>query len=262
MSTNEKPIADLNAEIKSKESKNKKPKSVPCTSLAWNALGKRLFAGFTDGLIRVWNVNIDQPMADSDDNSSPAEEGAAAADDIDDNDDNKSLKKRLSAASSSSSSAAAPPPAKRVKTEHSGMFVDMRDRDAAASVRRTDARDPRHPQYSYVLCRDAQAAMDSVRSCAANLGRGETCGAPHTISLIMPAEVADGPDGASARATGARSSPVLAEVQCAVMSVARIPVEHAHAKGAAASGSAGSGPVAKYGRVIATVPETGTVIRD
>jgi guanine nucleotide-binding protein subunit beta-2-like 1 protein len=59
MSANEKPIADLNAEIKNKESKNKRTKVVPCTSLAWNSVGKRLFAGFTDGLIRVWNVNTD-----------------------------------------------------------------------------------------------------------------------------------------------------------------------------------------------------------
>lgn len=33
MSANEKPIADLNAEIKNKESKNKRTKVVPCTSL-------------------------------------------------------------------------------------------------------------------------------------------------------------------------------------------------------------------------------------
>jgi len=59
MSTNEKPIADLNAELKNKEGKNKKTKMVPCSALAWNALGKRMFAGFTDGLIRVWNVSTD-----------------------------------------------------------------------------------------------------------------------------------------------------------------------------------------------------------
>jgi len=60
MSNNEKPIADLVSECKVKDTKNKRAKLVPCTSLAWNALGKRLFAGFTDGLIKVWNVNTDQ----------------------------------------------------------------------------------------------------------------------------------------------------------------------------------------------------------
>lgn len=145
-----------------------------------------------------------------------------------------------------------------VKTEANPMFVDMRDGDAAAAVRSADARDPRHPQYSYVLCRDAQAAMDSVRSCATRMQRGETCGEPHTISLIMPAEVADGPDNGS---SSGRATPVLAEVQCAIMSVARIPVEAGPSKTGSAS-AASSPSLGKYGRVIATVPETGTVIRD
>ena len=56
MSTNEKPISELSAEAK-RDSKSKRARSVGCTALSWNALGKRLFAGFTDGLIRYWNVN-------------------------------------------------------------------------------------------------------------------------------------------------------------------------------------------------------------
>jgi len=56
MSTSTKPIATLNPVFKDKDS-NKVKKLPVCTSLTWNALGKKLFAGFSDGLIRVWHVN-------------------------------------------------------------------------------------------------------------------------------------------------------------------------------------------------------------
>jgi len=36
--------------------KSKKSKSAACTALTWNPLGKKLFAGFNDGHIRVWHV--------------------------------------------------------------------------------------------------------------------------------------------------------------------------------------------------------------
>jgi len=31
-------------------------KNLACTSLSWNALGNILYAGFTDGNIRVWKI--------------------------------------------------------------------------------------------------------------------------------------------------------------------------------------------------------------
>jgi len=41
-----------------KEGQKKKATKLPmCISLTWNSVGKRLFAGFTDGLIRVYETN-------------------------------------------------------------------------------------------------------------------------------------------------------------------------------------------------------------
>jgi len=34
----------------------KKVKPAVCTALVWNPLGKKLFAGYNDGYIRVWHV--------------------------------------------------------------------------------------------------------------------------------------------------------------------------------------------------------------
>jgi hypothetical protein len=64
MSSATKPIATLQAERPPTEKKegDKKVKiaKLPmCISLTWNALGRKLFSGFTDGLIRVWLVNAD-----------------------------------------------------------------------------------------------------------------------------------------------------------------------------------------------------------
>lgn len=57
MDDKSKPIATIDVETK-KDGKKKKAPS--CTSLTWNALGKKLFAGFSDGIIRVYSVNTDQ----------------------------------------------------------------------------------------------------------------------------------------------------------------------------------------------------------
>jgi WD40 repeat protein len=66
MSTETKPIAFLTAEdTKVKEVKDGKdtkvraPKVPSCTSLTWNCLGKKLFAGFSDGNIRVWHIKAE-----------------------------------------------------------------------------------------------------------------------------------------------------------------------------------------------------------
>lgn len=32
-------------------------RNLACTSMSWNALGSKLFAGFTDGNIRVYKIN-------------------------------------------------------------------------------------------------------------------------------------------------------------------------------------------------------------
>uniref|UniRef100_A0AAY4CKK0 Small ribosomal subunit protein RACK1 n=1 Tax=Denticeps clupeoides TaxID=299321 RepID=A0AAY4CKK0_9TELE len=39
-------------------STNSKAEPPQCTSLAWSADGQTLFAGYTDNLIRVWQVTI------------------------------------------------------------------------------------------------------------------------------------------------------------------------------------------------------------
>lgn len=46
------PIAELASDRKEKE--GKKGKLPQCISLTWNALGDKIFAGFSDGVIRVW----------------------------------------------------------------------------------------------------------------------------------------------------------------------------------------------------------------
>eukprot|EP01016_Furgasonia_blochmanni_P009640 TRINITY_DN13_c0_g1_i8.p2 TRINITY_DN13_c0_g1~~TRINITY_DN13_c0_g1_i8.p2 ORF type:complete len:393 (-),score=193.11 TRINITY_DN13_c0_g1_i8:361-1476(-) len=55
--TSEKPIADIEGEAFKKAPRGKRAKAPACTSLTWNAVGKKLFAGFSDGLIRVYHVN-------------------------------------------------------------------------------------------------------------------------------------------------------------------------------------------------------------
>lgn len=132
----------------------------------------------------------------------------------------------------------------------SKMFVDVEDKASANVVARADLADPRHPQYSYVLCRDAQSAIANVKSCASKMRNGQPCGMPHTISLILPAEAA----GIDDNDTDARQ-PALAEVQCSITAVARIPVEAVESVDA-------KGDSSPYGRVIASVPETLTVVRD
>uniref|UniRef100_A0A8C5EQ05 Small ribosomal subunit protein RACK1 n=2 Tax=Percomorphaceae TaxID=1489872 RepID=A0A8C5EQ05_GOUWI len=46
---------ELRQEVISTNSKAEPPQ---CTSLAWSADGQTLFAGYTDNLIRVWQVTI------------------------------------------------------------------------------------------------------------------------------------------------------------------------------------------------------------
>lgn len=41
-----------------KADKGPATRDVACTSLAWNNLGNRLFAGFADGVIKVWDVSV------------------------------------------------------------------------------------------------------------------------------------------------------------------------------------------------------------
>lgn len=128
------------------------------------------------------------------------------------------------------------------------MFVDVEDKAAAKVVARSDSRERADPQYSYVLCRDAQSAISNVKACTSRMKNGEPCGMPHTISLIMPAEAAGVDDGGNE--TNSRQ-PALAEVQCSIMSVARIPAESVEST---------KSDSASYGRIIATVPETDTVV--
>lgn len=54
-----KPFTVLEPEVPKGEKAKKKTLPV-CTSIAWNSTGKKLFAGFTDGLIRVYHVQHDK----------------------------------------------------------------------------------------------------------------------------------------------------------------------------------------------------------
>lgn len=142
------------------------------------------------------------------------------------------------------------------------------------------------PRYSYVLCRDAQAALDNVKACTQRMKNGLACGEPHTISLILPASAAglshiDGDLNDTTDINGGHLD--LAEVQCSVTAVARIPRPNQTAakkfKGDSLHQQKQNPKRAKterhlhddghenaaaglYGKVIAMVPETGTVIAD
>jgi len=48
-------VADLNKNTV--EGFNSKTKNPMCTSLCWNAEGNTLFAGYTDGVVRIWDVS-------------------------------------------------------------------------------------------------------------------------------------------------------------------------------------------------------------
>lgn len=128
------------------------------------------------------------------------------------------------------------------------------------------------PQYSYVLCRDTKAALDNVKACSKRMRAGLPCGQPHTISLILPASAAgldDTWDGTHSENDSSPNAPGqldLAEVQCSITAVAKIPSSHhsqqyqTAAAGAATAQGAAHQTASKYGRVIATVPETGTAV--
>lgn len=154
------------------------------------------------------------------------------------------------------------------------MMVDVTEDKAAANVvANSDLTDPRHPLYSYVLCRDAQLAMDNLKACTSKMQNGEPCGEPHTISLILPAKAAGLDDDENKTRQG--QQPALAEVQCSIISVAKIPVDANSVDGSSSSSPvsaspsdstlstlSASGRSASRGRIIATVPETHTVIAD
>jgi len=57
MSTSTKPIATIETQPTKKYEGKKNQKNLMCTALTWNADGKKLFAGFNDGMIRVHHVN-------------------------------------------------------------------------------------------------------------------------------------------------------------------------------------------------------------
>lgn len=157
------------------------------------------------------------------------------------------------------------------------MFVDVVDNKATAKMVATADHhhnggsniDNRLPRYSYVLCRDTQVAMDNVKACTNRMKDGLPCGEPHTISLILPASAAGLDEMDSNDTDGSRrpSHADLAEVQCSITSVARIPVgggataatNGGHESSGDGNRSEGGGH-ARYGRVIATVVETGTAI--
>ena len=48
-------VDELRQEVITQSTKTEPPK---CTSLAWSADGQTLFAGYTDNVIRVWQVSM------------------------------------------------------------------------------------------------------------------------------------------------------------------------------------------------------------
>jgi len=55
------PIAKLVVEKPKKEKATaQRAETYPCTALAWSSSGKKLFAAFTDSVIRVYDVNVDE----------------------------------------------------------------------------------------------------------------------------------------------------------------------------------------------------------
>lgn len=121
------------------------------------------------------------------------------------------------------------------------MFVDVHDEQAANVVATAEHYERQLPDYSYVLCRDAANAVDNVKACAKRMEKGETCGQPHTISLILPASAAG-----LGKENGTDSLVELAEVQCTITSVARIPYP---------TTTTTNLQQAKHGKIIAKVPE-------
>lgn len=60
-SESEDPIAKLVVERPKKaKATSSKPEIYPCTALAWSSNGSKLFAAFTDNIIRVYDVNADE----------------------------------------------------------------------------------------------------------------------------------------------------------------------------------------------------------
>lgn len=58
-------IKDLYHEVEtSKSDKTKKTRKISCTSVAWDTLGNRLFAGFADGVIKAWDVKMGNKPTD------------------------------------------------------------------------------------------------------------------------------------------------------------------------------------------------------
>lgn len=51
-------VADIKATAIDASANDKAPKTIGCTSLAWNSNGNLLFAGFTDGYIRVYKIVV------------------------------------------------------------------------------------------------------------------------------------------------------------------------------------------------------------
>lgn len=128
------------------------------------------------------------------------------------------------------------------------MFVDVHDEQAADVVVTSEHQEHQLPDYSYVLCRDAANAVDSVKACAKRMEKGETCGQPHTISLILPASAAG-----LEKENGTDSLVELAEVQCTITSVARIPYP---------TTTTTKLRQAKRGKIIAKVPESKMEVQD
>ena len=125
------------------------------------------------------------------------------------------------------------------------MYVNLDDSRAAKIVTNADVEDRRElrrPEYSYVLCRDADKAMDSIKSCSEKVKRGERCGQPHVISLILPATAA----GLEVE-NDTNIEPALAEVQCEILSVAKLP-------------NPGKDIKPGMGRVVGAVSESRTVM--
>lgn len=119
-----------------------------------------------------------------------------------------------------------------------------------------------HSDHQYVLCKDGEAASQSVRNCVNTMRRGNRCDMPnHLISLILPASSIGLDDRIHASPydksdiADDNSEEAFAEVHCKVISVAPIPKPVASAEGYRRLFYRDTHDLPYFGRVISAVTE-------
>ncbi len=110
-----------------------------------------------------------------------------------------------------------------VKMEPETVSVNVTPAAAAAQGAVEPAMKKRRvDQFSYVMCRDAPDAVQQVSACSKKLQQGHACGAPHEISLIMPAAALRDEESLEGGEMDKEEEDSYAEVKCSIVSVRRI----------------------------------------